>query len=68
MSDLVCHCFQVTEAELREILSTHAIETLDELQDHTHAGRGCGCCVFDLDDLIADARRQAPNATADTVP
>lgn len=52
MSDLVCHCFQVTEAELREILATKPISSLDDLQDHTHAGRGCGCCVFDLDDLI----------------
>ena len=65
MSDLVCHCFQVTETELLEILAKHPCKSIMELQDHTHAGRGCGCCVFDLDDLIAASKQTAPKTEHD---
>ena len=42
--ELVCHCLQVTEAELVEALATCPIRTLKDIQQHTAAGGGCTAC------------------------
>jgi NAD(P)H-nitrite reductase large subunit len=41
---LVCHCLQVTEADLLTALSTQTIRTVKDIRRHTGAGDGCTAC------------------------
>jgi len=41
---LVCHCLQVTEAELLSVLTARQLRTLQEVRLHTGAGDGCTAC------------------------
>jgi NAD(P)H-nitrite reductase large subunit len=41
---VVCRCLNVTEAEVVTAITTHDLQTVRELRDHTGAGDGCTCC------------------------
>jgi bacterioferritin-associated ferredoxin len=41
---LVCHCLQVTEEALVEVLAVLKPRTLQEVRRHTGAGDGCTAC------------------------
>ena len=41
---LVCHCLQVTEADIRSALARFELRTVKEVRLHTGAGDGCTAC------------------------
>lgn len=41
---LVCHCFNITEAELIESIGRLRLNSIQELCQRTGAGNGCMCC------------------------
>ncbi len=41
---LVCHCLQVTEADLVTALNVLEIRTVQDIRRHTGAGDGCNAC------------------------
>jgi len=44
MDRLVCHCLQVTEAELRDAIARCQLQTIREVACATGAGDGCTAC------------------------
>jgi len=45
--DYICHCFQVTSEEIIQIILDKSLTTLEELQEHCSAGKGCRGCTFE---------------------
>ena len=73
---IVCHCNQVSYADIRMAMAEGA-RTVEEIQEITGAGTGCGNCIQDIEKILsvacgcnnvsmADAL-DAINAGADTV-
>jgi NAD(P)H-nitrite reductase large subunit len=64
---LVCHCFRVTEAELRRVLEERRLASLDEAAEATGATRGCGCCRPDVEAILGSILRRR-GASAEGLP
>jgi NifU-like protein len=53
-STLVCTCYRVSEASLRQAISDRQLCTLDQVAAATLAGKGCGSCHGEIRALIDD--------------
>jgi len=51
-SRIVCHCLQVTEAEIIEAIRTKDLRTIKDIRRHTAAGDGCTSCHCHIQDYI----------------
>ena len=56
---LVCHCFQVTEAELVTALTGLDLRTVKEIRQQIGAGDGCTACHGALRKCLERHRRPA---------
>jgi len=43
-TQLVCHCLQISEDRLLEVLARCEIRTVGDIRKHTGAGDGCTAC------------------------
>jgi bacterioferritin-associated ferredoxin len=59
-SRILCHCLQVSEAEVIEALETRDIRTLKDLRRHTTAGDGCTACHQQLMEFLQEHRCPLP--------
>lgn len=50
--NIICHCFGVTEAKIRQIIIDHKLTTVEEVTNYTKAGGGCGNCVPDIQKIL----------------
>ncbi len=51
----VCHCIDVDAQTIREAIAEKSATTVDEIQEITGAGTGCGGCVEDIEEILASA-------------
>ena len=51
-SKIICTCFNVTEASIKEAILTHKLITIDEITNYTKAGGACGRCKNNIQALI----------------
>jgi len=60
---VVCTCFGVTDKELRDVIKTNHLTTVEEVTNYTKAGGGCGGCIPDIESLLAEfnAERKDPS-------
>jgi NAD(P)H-nitrite reductase large subunit len=78
---LICHCFKVTESEVREAIALHQPREVEQVLELTNAGGGCRACHCRmgrlLDGLPVDCRRfceilnrcvRQPDTTGETAP
>jgi len=56
---IVCHCHQVTDREIRRVVSEGA-HTLDAIGAACGAGAGCGGCVSEVAALLFQQRKVLP--------
>lgn len=50
----VCHCLQVTNDEVREVVCKGLVSTLHDVRILTGAGAGCTACHYKLKQLISE--------------
>lgn len=53
---LVCKCFGVTEETIRRAIRENDLKTVEDITNFTKAGGGCGECIPDLEEILADER------------
>ena len=53
-SPLVCTCFAVSEGRIKRVIRDNALTTAEEVTNYIKAGGGCGSCLADIDDLLAE--------------
>jgi bacterioferritin-associated ferredoxin len=61
---IVCHCLQVTEADLVQVITTLEVRTVREVRHHTGAGAGCMCCHARIRAYIERPRETPQTALA----
>ena len=54
MAQLVCHCFQVTDDDIRQVIRDHQLADVEAVRQHCLCSMGCGCCRFDVEELVAE--------------
>ncbi len=50
--ETLCHCMEITKGELEDAIKEKKLTTVEQVQDETEAGTGCGSCVYDIQDLL----------------
>jgi NifU-like protein len=51
---LVCTCFGVTDNRIKRIIVENDLTTAEQVTNYVKAGGGCGSCLADIDDIIAE--------------
>lgn len=51
LNETVCHCMGVTAGEIKAAIEAGA-KTVEEIQEATSAGTGCGGCVETIEQLL----------------
>ncbi|MDR2388040.1 MAG: Fe-S cluster assembly protein NifU [Deltaproteobacteria bacterium] len=59
-TDIVCHCFGVTEREIEKVIRTNRLTTVEEITQYTKAGGGCGKCVPQLEAILNRILHKVP--------
>ena len=54
MSETVCHCMNVDRETIVKAIKEKNLTTVEEVQDATTAGTGCGSCVPDIEEILAE--------------
>ena len=55
---LICRCFGVTNTRIRRIILENSLTTAEQVTNYVKAGGGCGSCLTDIDDIIADVTEE----------
>ncbi len=61
---LICRCFGVTDSRIRRIVLENDLTTAEQVTNYVKAGGGCGSCLADIDDLIAEIVQEKATAVA----
>ncbi|WP_107666544.1 Fe-S cluster assembly protein NifU [Cyanothece sp. BG0011] len=61
---LICRCFGVTDSRIRRIVLENDLTTAEQVTNYVKAGGGCGSCLADIDDMIADILQEKTTAVA----
>lgn len=64
---IVCHCFEVTEATIREVIKNNHLTTVEQVTHYCKAGGGCGGCRPEIEAILADING-APKVDSDEAP
>lgn len=51
MSEIICHCFEVSREEI-ENQFVKRIKTVEEVGEVTNAGTGCGGCQEQIQEIL----------------
>ena len=49
----VCLCHRVNDRQIQK-LARSGVRNMDELQEATELGRGCGCCMMEAEEILAE--------------
>ncbi|USR90496.1 Fe-S cluster assembly protein NifU [Phormidium yuhuli AB48] len=58
-SALICQCFGVTENRIKRVIRDNHLTSAEEVTNYIKAGGGCGSCLAELDDLVAEVYETA---------
>lgn len=51
MSDIICHCFNVSKEDIIKAVKDGAT-TVEAVQEETNAGKGCGACLNAIEKIV----------------
>lgn len=54
----VCLCNRVNDRQIKK-LAEAGVDSIEELQQRTTLGNGCGCCVMEAEELLTEYRAMA---------
>lgn len=66
---LLCTCFGISEPKIRRVILENKLTTAEQVTSYVKAGGGCGSCLSQLDDLIADVYHEyEADASVSSIP
>jgi NifU-like protein len=57
-SGLLCTCFSISEGKIRRTIYENGLTEAEQVTNYIKAGGGCGSCLAQIDDLIAEVRAE----------
>jgi NifU-like protein len=58
--EIVCKCFGITDQFLKKVIATNKLHTPEQVTHFTKAGGGCGGCIPQIKELIAEVMGEQP--------
>ena len=55
---IVCRCFGVTDGKIKRAVRENKLTVAEQVTHYTKAGGGCGSCIPEIEDLIADVWKE----------
>ena len=52
MSEIICHCFEVSREEIENAIREKWLKTVEEVGEATNAGTGCGGCQEQIQEIL----------------
>ena len=52
MSEIICHCFEVSREEIENAIREKGLITVEEVGEVTNAGTGCGGCQEQIQEIL----------------
>jgi len=52
MSEIICHCFEVSREEFENAIREKGLKTVEEVGEATNAGTGCGGCQEQIQEIL----------------
>ena len=52
MSEIICHCFEVSSEEIENAIREKGLKTVEEVGEATNAGTGCGGCQEQIQEIL----------------
>ena len=52
MSEIICHCFEVSREEIENAIREKGLKTVEEVGEATNAGTGCGGCQAQIQEIL----------------
>ena len=68
---IVCQCFNVSERKIREVVLANNLTTVEQVTHYCKAGGGCGGCIEDIEQILADIlgkKKEAAVKESQTLP
>jgi len=53
-SDILCQCYNVSENEVRRVITENGLTTVEEVTNFTKAGGGCGQCKAKIEAILKE--------------
>lgn len=53
-NETVCQCMDITKGEIVDAIKAKGLKTVEEVQDETEAGTGCGACIEDIEEILKE--------------
>ena len=54
MSEIICHCFEVSREEIENAIREKGLKTVEEVGEVTNAGTGCGGCQEQIQESMGE--------------
>lgn len=58
MSEIICHCFEVSREEIEKAIRGKGLKTIEEVGENTNAGTGCGGCQEQIQEILDKINNQ----------
>lgn len=58
MSEIICHCFEVSREEIEKAIKEQGLKTVEEVGEVTNAGTGCGGCQEQIQEILDEINRK----------
>jgi NifU-like protein len=52
--EIICECFGVTDQKIKRVIRENNLHNVDDVINFTKAGGGCGSCVPDIENILAE--------------
>lgn len=52
MSEIICHCFDVSREDIEKAIKEKNLKTVEEVGEETNAGTGCGGCQEHIQGIL----------------
>ena len=52
MSEIICHCVEVSREEIENAIREKGLKTVEEVGEVTNAGTGCGGCQEQIQEIL----------------
>jgi len=60
--EIVCECFGVTDEEIRRAIKENDLKSVEDITYYTKAGGGCENCLPQLEEILAEVRKELEQA------
>ncbi|MFA6923971.1 MAG: (2Fe-2S)-binding protein [Bacteroidales bacterium] len=54
----ICHCMEVNKSVIIKAIKEKGLKTVEDVQDETTAGTGCGGCIPDIENILKKINQQ----------